>query len=203
MISANPRRRRFQFSLRTIFVVMTIAVTCVWVGWDVLEVWQRKTMIAWIESQGGRVYRYRTPEEIEADEARITAEIETNAERIDADAAPQSDQNRPLQHDVPGDKGDAAPAEDSSAAPDDLTNQEPFVTNLTIHIGGGQEIHSAPPEPAPNRTPLRRLLGDTPVIHIFVGPSTTPPQMARIKSLFPEAHLVGPPRGGPGGGGMF
>jgi hypothetical protein len=48
-----PKRRRFRFSLRTLFLVFTIA--CLWLGWNVHKVRQREALIEAIGLGRGRV----------------------------------------------------------------------------------------------------------------------------------------------------
>jgi hypothetical protein len=51
---ARPKRRRFTFSLRTLFVVVTL-IAC-WLGWQVHVVQHRKAMLKQIEAGGGIVF---------------------------------------------------------------------------------------------------------------------------------------------------
>jgi len=51
MMRALPRRRWFQFSLRTMFVVVT--VFAVWLGWQLKIVNERQAFLLWVENTGG------------------------------------------------------------------------------------------------------------------------------------------------------
>ena len=48
----KPRRRWHAFSLRTLFIVMTLA--CVWLGWEYNVSRERHRVRAWVEAHGGR-----------------------------------------------------------------------------------------------------------------------------------------------------
>src|SRR5436190_19364866 len=54
-IPAPSRRRWFRFSLRTLFVLMSLACVAVWVGPDLWLVYQRRAMRKWITDRGGTV----------------------------------------------------------------------------------------------------------------------------------------------------
>jgi hypothetical protein len=54
MAQAAPKRRWFQFSLRTLFVVVT--VFAIWLGWQLKTVRDRKVLADWIAENGGRVF---------------------------------------------------------------------------------------------------------------------------------------------------
>ncbi len=43
----KPRRRWFRFSLRTLFVLMTLL--CVWLGWNVYQVRQREAVLQYLQ----------------------------------------------------------------------------------------------------------------------------------------------------------
>jgi hypothetical protein len=47
----SPKPRRFRFSLRTMFVVVTVG--CIWLGWQVYLVQKRKALLQLSESSGG------------------------------------------------------------------------------------------------------------------------------------------------------
>jgi hypothetical protein len=49
MSDAAPKRRWFQFSLRTLFVMVTAAVICAWLGWQVYVVHERKQALRALE----------------------------------------------------------------------------------------------------------------------------------------------------------
>jgi hypothetical protein len=49
----KDRRRRFTFSLRTLFVVITAC--CIYAGWQVSFVSQRRAMRSWVEAGGGNM----------------------------------------------------------------------------------------------------------------------------------------------------
>ena len=53
MTPAAPNRRWFRWSLRTLFVAVT--VLCVWLGWQVNVVQQRRAMANRIRAEGGSV----------------------------------------------------------------------------------------------------------------------------------------------------
>ncbi len=45
-----PNHRWFRFSLRTLFVALTLA--CLWLGWNVNKVRNRKHLIKWADNHG-------------------------------------------------------------------------------------------------------------------------------------------------------
>ena len=45
----KPRRRWFRFSLRTLFVLMSLL--CIWLGWNVYQVRQRETVLQYLRQQ--------------------------------------------------------------------------------------------------------------------------------------------------------
>jgi hypothetical protein len=52
MDAPKPTKRRwFRFSLRTLFVLVT--VLCVWLGWQVHLVKQRRAFLHWVDARGG------------------------------------------------------------------------------------------------------------------------------------------------------
>jgi hypothetical protein len=53
MIDLKPKRRWFQFSLRTMFVVIT--AFGVWLGWQFHVIQNRKALIKHLESNGGTI----------------------------------------------------------------------------------------------------------------------------------------------------
>jgi hypothetical protein len=55
-----PKRHWFQFSLRTLFIMLT--VFGVWLGWQANVVHERKAMRNWIESGGGRLSVFYPPQ---------------------------------------------------------------------------------------------------------------------------------------------
>jgi hypothetical protein len=60
---------RFQFRLRTMFVLVTVvAVVCAWIGHEIRVVDERKAMLAWIEKNGGICTIDSTSPEPQADE---------------------------------------------------------------------------------------------------------------------------------------
>ena len=63
---AQPRRRWFRFSLRTLFILVTVlSVPLGWVGWELNQVRKERHAIAWVEEMGGEVSlhsRYRASE---------------------------------------------------------------------------------------------------------------------------------------------
>jgi hypothetical protein len=54
MAEAAPKRRWFQFSLRTLFAVVT--VIAIWLGWELKTVRDRRILADWIAANGGRVF---------------------------------------------------------------------------------------------------------------------------------------------------
>ena len=54
--NTKPRRRWFQFSLRTLLIVVTLsAVPLGWVGWKLEQGRRQRAAIAWVEKMGGTV----------------------------------------------------------------------------------------------------------------------------------------------------
>ena len=53
-------RRWFSFSLRTLFVVVTLG--CCWLGWQLNIVRERKAAMAWIADKGGNMQEWEVPE---------------------------------------------------------------------------------------------------------------------------------------------
>jgi hypothetical protein len=51
---AKPKRRWFRFSLRTLFLLVTV-IAC-WLGWQVHVVQHRKAMLMQIEASGGYLF---------------------------------------------------------------------------------------------------------------------------------------------------
>jgi hypothetical protein len=53
---AEPKRKRrwYQYSLRTFFVMMT--AVCIWLGWLTNQARQQRAAVAWVEEMGGSVY---------------------------------------------------------------------------------------------------------------------------------------------------
>jgi hypothetical protein len=54
-MTSAPKRRWFRFSLRTLFVVVTVGAVLSWLGWNFRAVRQRDDAIWLIESKGGQV----------------------------------------------------------------------------------------------------------------------------------------------------
>jgi hypothetical protein len=54
-----PKRRWFRYSLRTLFVVVT--VFGIWLGWNLHEVNERSRMAGWIAAEGGSVNKGPPP----------------------------------------------------------------------------------------------------------------------------------------------
>ena len=54
-MTAPPKRRWFRFSLRTMFVLVT--VFAIWLGWNVRQVRQRAEVVSQVEANGGWVLR--------------------------------------------------------------------------------------------------------------------------------------------------
>ena len=50
----KPRRRFWQYSLRTLFVLVT--VFCVWFGWLTYKANEQRKAVAWVREMGGRAY---------------------------------------------------------------------------------------------------------------------------------------------------
>ena len=60
---AKPKRRRrwLQYSLRTFFVLLTVA--CVWLGWTVHRANEQRKVVEWVRKMGGAVsYEYQIDE---------------------------------------------------------------------------------------------------------------------------------------------
>jgi len=54
--NTKPRRRWYQFSLRTLLIVVTLsAVPLGWVGWKLEQGRRQRAVIAWVETAGGSV----------------------------------------------------------------------------------------------------------------------------------------------------
>jgi hypothetical protein len=47
----KPKRRWLRFSIRTLLIVLTIV--CLWLGWQVNTVWQRRGLLNLITERGG------------------------------------------------------------------------------------------------------------------------------------------------------
>jgi hypothetical protein len=57
MTQTTRKRRRIQFRLRTLMIVVTVlAVACGYVGWQAKFVRERNGMLDWIARHGGRAY---------------------------------------------------------------------------------------------------------------------------------------------------
>ena len=57
LAAAPPKRRWYQFSLRTLFVVVTLlAIPCSYVGWQAGIVRKREAMRPWLREHGWRVF---------------------------------------------------------------------------------------------------------------------------------------------------
>ncbi len=55
----KPKRRWYQFSLRSLFVVMTLfAIACSWYAYEMKEAANRRATVAEILELGGHVYYY-------------------------------------------------------------------------------------------------------------------------------------------------
>ena len=55
--NTKPRRRWYQFSLRTLLIVVTVsAVPLGWVGWKLEQGRRERAVIAWVEKMGGNVW---------------------------------------------------------------------------------------------------------------------------------------------------
>lgn len=52
----HPSRWRWSYSLRLLLILVTLPAG--WLGWEIHEVRQRKSMMQWIESHGGSVATY-------------------------------------------------------------------------------------------------------------------------------------------------
>ena len=52
----KPRRRWWQYSLRTFFVLLT--VFCVWLGWTVHRANEQRKVVEWVKEMGGVVRYY-------------------------------------------------------------------------------------------------------------------------------------------------
>jgi hypothetical protein len=52
-MTAKPRRRWFSFSLRTLFVLVTLL--SVWLGYELKIVRERRALVTWIEQHGGYI----------------------------------------------------------------------------------------------------------------------------------------------------
>ena len=69
----KPKRRWFQFSLRTLLIVVTLsAVPLGWVGSKMAQQRREKAVIEWVINMKGRVYFY-TPREKDSWQERIDA----------------------------------------------------------------------------------------------------------------------------------
>ena len=61
-LPSKPKRRWFQFSLRTFLVLMT--VFAVWFGWAMNKAREQRKAVAWVEELGGAVwYDYQVDED--------------------------------------------------------------------------------------------------------------------------------------------
>jgi len=58
-MTASPEGRWFQWSLRTLFVAMT--VLCLWLGWNVNQVQQRRALLLWLNENGGWSRAFNDP----------------------------------------------------------------------------------------------------------------------------------------------
>ena len=54
----KTRRRWFQFSLRTLLILVTLITVLGWVGLELDQRRREKETIAWVETMGGEVYFY-------------------------------------------------------------------------------------------------------------------------------------------------
>ena len=58
-IAAPPKRRWYQYSLRTLLIVVTLlAIPSGYVGWQANIVRERQAMLAWIKKAGGADFPY-------------------------------------------------------------------------------------------------------------------------------------------------
>jgi hypothetical protein len=75
-MSTKSHRRWRSFSLRTLFIAVTLVGLAVWLGPDVWRVYQRRSMRNWIEDQGGSLQSFAELEAIIEDQGlRSFAEL--------------------------------------------------------------------------------------------------------------------------------
>ena len=196
--SANlpaPRRRWFQFGLRTLFVLMTLVA--LWLAWELNFIRERQ---AWLRENpalvpdntldatlfAGNSLAPPTPVAI-VELAAVTGG--TSAEIATVPAMPAAADSSPAPM--------LADFNVNTSSPGNAPATAPNVTNPNGSVGFSF-MTPPPPQPAREATiPLwRRLLGDTAVAEITAPDEWTDADRAHVSRLFPEAELVAPIRFG-------
>jgi hypothetical protein len=159
----KPRRRWFQFGLRTLFIVMTVVALLL--AWELSFIRERQ---AWLREN---------PALVDQDATLLPVPLAQMVMPPTAAGAPPAL--------VPGADAVAAPNPDPSvASAANAVNGSTTYSFITL---------SPPRPPRQATIPFwRKMLGDTAVAEITAPDEWTEADRARVSRLFPEAELIAP-----------